>query len=45
LSLLHRAKGRKEDARVCISEAIDLLERGEAEVYLKQVKEALEKLE
>lgn len=44
LGRLHRAKGRKEAARDCISEAIQFFEQCEAEGYLKQAKEALENL-
>jgi class 3 adenylate cyclase/tetratricopeptide (TPR) repeat protein len=44
LGLLHRAKGRNDQARECISTAVDLFEQFEAEGYLKQAKEALEKL-
>jgi class 3 adenylate cyclase/tetratricopeptide (TPR) repeat protein len=45
LGLLHKAKGRTDQARECISEAIRLFEQCEAEVYLKQAKEALPSLE
>lgn len=41
LGLLHRAKKRKDQAKECISEAVQLFEQCEAEVYLKQAKEAL----
>ena len=44
LGLLHRAKKRKDQARECFSEAIQLFEQCEAEVYLKQAKEALASL-
>jgi class 3 adenylate cyclase/tetratricopeptide (TPR) repeat protein len=44
LGLLHRAKGRKEKARDCIAEAINALEQCEADVYLRQAKEALDSL-
>jgi class 3 adenylate cyclase/tetratricopeptide (TPR) repeat protein len=42
--LLHKAKKRKDQARECISKAIELFEQCEADVYLKQVNEALESL-
>ena len=45
LGLLHKAKGRIDQARECISEAIRVFEQCEAEVYLKQAKEALASLE
>jgi len=45
LGLLHRAKRRSDKARECISEAIQLFEQCEAELYLKQAKEALASLE
>jgi tetratricopeptide (TPR) repeat protein len=41
LGLLHKAKKRTEQARKCITEAIQLCEQCEAEAYLKQAKEAL----
>jgi len=44
LGLLHKAKKRTDQAREIISEAIQLFEQCKAEVYLKQVKEALESL-
>jgi class 3 adenylate cyclase/tetratricopeptide (TPR) repeat protein len=44
LGLLHKAKKRKDQARECISKAIKLFELCEAEVYLKQAKEALASL-
>jgi class 3 adenylate cyclase/tetratricopeptide (TPR) repeat protein len=44
LGLLHSAKKRKDQARECFSEAIQLFEQCEAEVYLKQAKEALASL-
>jgi len=43
--LLHKAKKRKDQARECISKAIELFEQCEAEVYLKQANEALESLQ
>ncbi len=45
LGLLYKAKKRKEQARKCFSEAIQVFEQCEAEVYLKQAKEALVSLE
>lgn len=45
LGLLHKAKKRSEQARECISEAIQIFEECEAEVYLEQAKEALASLE
>jgi class 3 adenylate cyclase/tetratricopeptide (TPR) repeat protein len=45
LGLLYKAKKRKEQARKCFSESIQLFEQCEAEVYLKQAKEALASLE
>ncbi len=44
LGLLHKAKGKKDKARPCIYEAVNLFEQCEAEVYLKHAKEALDKL-
>ena len=43
--LLHKAKKRKEQARECISKAIELFEQCEADVYLKQANEALESIQ
>jgi len=45
LGLLHQAKRRKDQARECISEAISIFQECEAEIYLKQAKEALASLE
>jgi class 3 adenylate cyclase/tetratricopeptide (TPR) repeat protein len=45
LSFLHKAKNRTNQARECIFEAIQLFEKCEADVNLKQAKEALESLE
>jgi tetratricopeptide (TPR) repeat protein len=45
LGLLHKAKGRKEQAKKWISQAVDLFEQCQAEVYLKRAREALESLE
>jgi hypothetical protein len=44
LGLLHKAKGRSERAKDCISESIRIFEQCEAEAYLKQAKETLELL-
>ena len=41
LGLLHRAKKRPEQAKKCISEAINFFKRCGAETYLKQAKEVL----
>ena len=45
LGLLHKAKKRIDQAKECISKAIELFEQCEAEVYLQQAKEALASLE
>jgi tetratricopeptide (TPR) repeat protein len=45
LGLLHKAKGRTEQVRECITESIQIFEQCEAEVRLKQAKEALASLE
>lgn len=42
LGLMHMALGEKDRAGECISEAIELFERCEAETLLKQAREALE---
>ena len=44
LGLLHKAKKRTAQARECISEAIQIFEECDAEVYLKQAKEDLASL-
>ena len=44
LGLLHRAKKRTDQAKECISMAIELFEQCEAEGYLQQAKEALASL-
>jgi tetratricopeptide (TPR) repeat protein len=44
LGLLHEAKRRKDQARERISEAINIFQECEAEIYLKQAKEALASL-
>ena len=41
LGLLHKAKGKTDQARECITESIRIFEHCEAEGYLKQAKEAL----
>jgi len=43
--LLHKAKKRKDQARECISKAIEIFEKCEADVYLKQANEALESIQ
>jgi tetratricopeptide (TPR) repeat protein len=45
LGFLHKAKKRTEQAKECISQAIELFEKGKAEVYLQQAKEVLASLE
>ncbi len=45
LGLLYRTKGRKDKARECISEAVDLFEKCEANQYLRQARGALENLD
>ncbi len=44
LGFLHKTKGKKDKAMECILTAVRLFERCEAEVYLKQAKEALAEL-
>ena len=44
LGLLHKAKGGTDQAKKCISNAIQLFEECDAEVYLKQAREALASL-
>jgi len=44
LGLFHKAKKRNDQAREYISEAIQIFEHCEAEIYLKQAKEALTSL-
>jgi class 3 adenylate cyclase/tetratricopeptide (TPR) repeat protein len=44
LGLLHKAKGRVDQARESISKAIQVFEECEADVFLKQANEALESL-
>jgi len=45
LGLLYRMKRKTERAKKCLSEAIRIFEQTEAEIYLKQAKEALASLE
>ena len=42
LGLLHKAKKRKDEAKQCISKAIQVFKQTKAEVFLKQAREALE---
>ena len=42
LGLFHKAKSRNDQARQCLSRAIELFEQSEAEVYLKQAQDALD---
>ena len=44
LGLLHKARKRHDKAKQCISEAIEMFEQCEANVYLKQANEALDSL-
>ena len=44
LGLLHEAKRRKDQARECLSEAMNIFQECEAQIYLKQAKEALASL-
>lgn len=44
LGKLHKAKRRLADARTCISQAVQSFEECEADVYLKQAREALASL-
>ena len=44
LGLLHKAKKRTDQARHCISEAIKIFEQCEAEIFLKQAKDAMDSL-
>jgi class 3 adenylate cyclase/tetratricopeptide (TPR) repeat protein len=44
LGLLYRMKGKTEQAKKCISEAVQIFEQCEAEGFLKQAKEALASL-
>jgi tetratricopeptide (TPR) repeat protein len=45
LGLLCKTKGQAEQARKCISEAIQVFEQTEADGFLKQAKEALASIE
>jgi class 3 adenylate cyclase/tetratricopeptide (TPR) repeat protein len=45
LGMLHKAKNRTDQARECISTAVQLFEVCEAEVYLQQATEAMASLE
>jgi tetratricopeptide (TPR) repeat protein len=45
LGLLYRTKGKTEQAKKCISEAVQIFDQSEAEGFLKQAKEALASLE
>jgi hypothetical protein len=44
LGLLHRMKGKTEQAKKCLSEAVQIFEQSEAEGFLKQAKEAFNSL-
>jgi tetratricopeptide (TPR) repeat protein len=44
LGHLHRSKGRSDQAKACISKAIQLFEECEAEVFLRQAHESLASL-
>jgi class 3 adenylate cyclase/tetratricopeptide (TPR) repeat protein len=44
LGLLHKIKGRTDEARKCISDAVRLFEECEADIFLKQAKEELASL-
>jgi tetratricopeptide (TPR) repeat protein len=44
LGLLARMKGKTEQAKKCLSEAIQIFEQSEAEGFLKKAKEALASL-
>jgi len=44
LGFLHQEKGKKDQAKECISTAIGYFEQCEADVFLKQAKEALASL-
>jgi tetratricopeptide (TPR) repeat protein len=45
LGLLHKEKGRTEQARKCITESIKIFEQCEVDVFLKQAEESLASLE
>ena len=44
LGLLHKIKGKTDEARKCISDAVRLFEECEADVFLKQAQEELASL-
>jgi tetratricopeptide (TPR) repeat protein len=44
LGLLHKIKGRTDEARKCISDAVRLFEECEADIFLKQAREELASL-
>ena len=44
LGLLHKEKKKTQKARDCLSEAVNIFEACEIEVYLKQAKAALDDL-
>ncbi len=44
LGLLHKLKGRKDQARACLGEALQILEQCESEIYLQRAQEALASL-
>jgi len=44
LGLLHKLKGRTDKARDCISKALGIFEQCDAELYVKQAREALASL-
>ena len=45
LGLLHKRKKKTDKARECISMAVQVFEKCQADVYLKQAKEALASIE
>jgi ATP/maltotriose-dependent transcriptional regulator MalT len=45
LGFLHKIKGKTDEARKCISDAVRLFEECEADVFLKKAKKALASLE
>lgn len=45
LGLLHKEKGRTEQARECITVSIKIFEHCEMDVFLKQAEESLASLE
>ena len=44
LGLLHKMNGRKEQARACLGEALQILEQCESEIFLQRAQEALASL-